>query len=453
MNFMSYSQKSWAIVGGGILGMTTALRLAQRGQRVTLFEGASQVGGLASEWQLGEIVWDRHYHVTLLSDTALRKLLSELKLEDQIQWVQTRTGFYTDGHLYSMSNAVEFLRFPPLGLIDKFRLALTILHASRIQDPGNLEDIPVEQWLRQWSGNRTTEKIWLPLLRAKLGSNYRKASAAFLWAIIARMYAARRSGMKKEMFGYVPGGYARILHALRCKLEQTGVDIVVEHRAKKVQTVETGEVEITFENGERSRFDEVVLTVPASVAANLCPELSSEEATKLRQVEYQGILCASVLLKKPLADYYVTNITDNGIPFTAVIEMSAMVDRQQFGGNALVYLPKYLPPDDPAFALSDDHLRHRFLAALGRMYPAFRPSDVLTFKVSRVRQVFAIPTLHYSRKLPSMFTSIPGVQIVNSAHIVNGTLNVNETVQLAERAVPALLERTSHARKVKYVAV
>lgn len=33
-----------------------------------------------------------------------------------------------------------------------------------------------------------------------------------------------------------------------------------------------------------------------------------------------------------------------------------------------------------------------------------------------------------------MATSVPGLWIINSAHIVNGTLNVNETVQLAERA-------------------
>ncbi len=447
---MTYAKKHWGIVGGGILGMTMALRLAQRGQRVTLFEGASQLGGLASEWQLGDVTWDRHYHVTLLSDTALRNLLTELDLEDQIRWVQTQTGFYTDGHLYSMSNSLEFLRFPPLGLIDKLRLARTILHASRIQDPQPLEDIPVEQWLREWSGNRTTEKIWLPLLRAKLGSNYRKASAAFLWAIIARMYAARRSGLKKEMFGYVPGGYARILRALQLKLEQSGVEIVLNHRSQRVHTTHTGHVEIAFENGNREILDQVVLTVPASAAANLCPEFGPEETARLHQVQYQGIVCASVLLKKPLANYYVTNITDEGVPFTAVIEMSAMVDREQFGGSALVYLPKYVSPDDPIFDLSDDHLRHRFLTALGKMYPAFTPSDVLAFKVSRVRQVFAIPTLRYSRNLPSMFTSAPGIQIVNSAHIVNGTLNVNETIQLAERAVPALLKHSAMDRSVQY---
>ncbi|HKS75236.1 MAG TPA: NAD(P)/FAD-dependent oxidoreductase [Terriglobales bacterium] len=453
MKPVSSAPETWAIVGGGMLGMTMALRLAQAGQRVTLFEGAAQMGGLASAWQLGNVVWDRHYHVTLLSDTALRGLLAELELEKQIQWVETKTGFYTDGKLYSMSNSVEFLQFPPLGLVDKFRLGLTILHASNIKSPAALEDIPVETWLRRWSGDRTTEKIWLPLLRAKLGENYKKASAAFLWAIIARMYAARRSGLKKEMFGYVPGGYARILEALQRKLEAAGVEIVLDSRAARVESKNTGAIQISLTNGKQAGFDQVVLTMPSSLAAELCPELRAEECRKLRGVEYQGIVCASLLLKKPLAEYYVTNITDEGIPFTAVIEMSAMVDRRQFGGNSLVYLPKYVVPDDPMFELKDDSLQRHFVAALSTMYPQFEEEDILAFKVSRVRQVFAIPTLHYSQNLPSMFTSVPGIQIVNSSHIVNGTLNVNETVQLAERAVPQMLARSPKVRRAEYATV
>jgi hypothetical protein len=38
-----------------------------------------------------------------------------------------------------------------------------------------------------------------------------------------------------------------------------------------------------------------------------------------------------------------------------------------------------------------------------------------------------------------MTSSVPGVHIINSAHICNGTLNVNETVQLAEKAAATLL--------------
>jgi protoporphyrinogen oxidase len=119
--------------------------------------------------------------------------------------------------------------------------------------------------------------------------------------------------------------------------------------------------------------------------------------------------------------------------------MSALVDRRHFGGHCLVYLPKYLDPADPMFTLPDAEIEERFLAALLRMHPHLERSDVLEFRVSRARHVVALPTLNYSQLLPPMTTTIPGVHIVNSAQIVNGTLNVNETIHLAERASKVLL--------------
>ena len=439
---MSRPSERWGIIGGGFLGMTLAHRLAQNGRRVTLFEGADHLGGLAGAWRLGNVIWDRHYHVTLLSDHYLRALLEELGLERDIEWVQTRTGFYTDQTLYSMSNTLEFLKFPPLNLIHKLRLGATIFYASQIKDWKRLEKFPVADWLRRWSGDHTFEKIWLPLLRAKLGDLYKIASAAFIWAIIARMYAARRSGLKKEMFGYVPGGYARILERFVDVLSQEHVCLELNHAATRVERDGDG-VRIEFKNGHKETVDRLVITVAAPVAARLCHGLSTDEQAKLNGIQYQGIICASLLLKEPLADFYVTNITETGIPFTAVIEMSALVDRKHFDGHSLVYLPKYVAPDDPAFLWSDEEVKEKFLSALERMYSNFHRGDVLCFRVSRVKYVLAISTLNYSDQLPPMLTSIPGVHIINSAHIVNGTLNVNETIQLAEKAAASLCTRRS----------
>ncbi len=431
---MTSNPQRWAVVGGGILGMTLALRLAQRGKDVTLFEGAPHFGGLASAWQLGDITWDRHYHVTLLSDSHLRALLAELGLEGDMQWRVTRTGFFTGGRLYSMSDALEFLRFPPLGLVGKLRLGMTILYASRLTDWKKLERIPVGEWLEMLSGRATFRQIWLPLLRSKLGENYTRVSAAFIWATIQRLYAARRSGIKREMFGYLPGGYARILGALVERLEGAGVRLRPGMTAESVEGLPGGGIEIRFPGGAPERFDQVVVTAPTPVAATICRGLEEDEASRMRGVEYQGIVCASLLLRHKLSDFYVTNITDSGLPFTGVIEMTALVDPGQFGGRALVYLPRYVSRDDPMFAMPDEEVRELFLRGLERMHPALCREDVLHFGISRVKNVFALPTLDFSRRLPPMTTSVPGLHVVNSAHIVNGTLNVNETIRLAQDA-------------------
>jgi protoporphyrinogen oxidase len=436
---MNSTPQNWAIVGGGMLGMTLAYRLAQQGQHVTLFEGASELGGLASAWQLDDVTWDRHYHVTLLSDLTLRSLLKELNLEQDMEWVETKTGVYAGSKLYSVSNAIEFLQFPPLRLIDKLRLGFTILYGARIKNWKRLEQIPVTTWLKRWSGDRTFQKFWLPLLRAKLGENYKIASASFIWSTIARLYAARRTGLKKELFGYLPGGYARILKRFGEVLTETGVRVALGDLTTQVTQTPSGQLSLQFQSGKVATFNQVIVTTAAPIAAQLCPQLSVQEKTLLKGIQYQGILCASVLLKQPLSPYYVTNITEDWVPFTGVIEMTTLVKPEAFGGRSLVYLPKYVPSEDSALERSDELLQAEFIEALERMYPQFQASDVLSFQVSRVKYVVAVPTLNYSQTLPPMQTSLAGLHIINSAHILNGTLNVNETVQLAEQAAVMLL--------------
>lgn len=433
------TKEHWAVLGGGILGMTVALRLAQQGHHVTLMEGRQHLGGLADAWALGDITWDRHYHVTLLSDSYARGLLKELHLEDQMEWVETKTGFFTDGRLHSMSNSLEFLQFPPLSLIDKFRLGATIFYASRVKNWQALEQIPVADWLRKLSGQQTFEKMWLPLLRAKLGDCWRDTSAAFIWATIARMYAARRTGLKKEMFGYVRGGYDRIMTEFTRELQKQGVTIRCNAAVRAVQSLNDGRIAVHLAD-EIPQFDRVVSTLPSPVTGRLCSDLPDSERQCFENVRYHGIVCASVLLKKSLSPYYVTNITDSGYPFTAVIEMTSLVKREHLGGHALVYLPKYVTPDDEIFDRTDAEIEHEFLAGLQRMHPDLSLADVEAFRVSRVRHVFALPTLNYSKHLPPIRTSVPNLFAVNSSHIVNGTLNVNESIRLAEDFVTSLAD-------------
>lgn len=445
---MPERQTHFAIVGGGMLGMTLALRLAERKMRVTLIEAQPHLGGLADAWTVGDVQWDRHYHVTLLSDSRIRQILKELQLDQEMQWVTTKTGFFVDGQLHSLSSNWDFLKFPPLNLFDKARLAWTILHASRITNPKALESIPVADWLQKHSGKRTFERIWLPLLKAKLGEAYRETSATFIWATIARMYAARRTGLKREMFGYLPGGYARLHEAFTKRLTDLGVDIRLGQPVTSIESPvdAAGSHHLSFADGETLTADRVVCTTTGNVTSRLCPALQTDEQKRLQAIKYLGIICTSVLVSEPLTPYYVTNITDDWVPFTGLIEMSALVNRQEFGGRSLLYLPKYVDPTDPLWQKSDAEIESNFLAALTRMFPKFATNKVHAVRTSRVKEVFALPTSDFFQNVAPTETSVPGLFVVNSSQIVHGTLNVNETVNLAENAIETLCKpASSHA--------
>ena len=431
--------ETWGIIGGGMLGMTLALRLREKGYDVTIFESAPRPGGLASSWEMNGVVWDKFYHVILLSDLHTRKMISEIGLENEFRWVETKTGFYSDGKLVSMSNLVEFFKFPPINLIDKFRLGLTIFAASRMKNWERLEQIPVEKWLTKWSGKRVFDKIWLPLLKAKLGENYKNTSAAFIWTTIQRMYAARKSGLKKEMFGYVSGGYDRIITQLTRHLDKMGIEFHVNAKVDSVKEKENQKLDVQLDNGKKFQFDKVISTLPSPISTKFAGNLTEQELELHKNIQYLGVICPSIMLKKAISPYYVTNITDKGYPFTGIIEMTALIDKQEVKNNHLVYLPKYVNPDDPLFDATDDEIREIFIAALLKMYPHIREDDIVFWGVSKARHVFALPTLAYSRKLPNVKTSLENYYIVNSAQIINGTLNVNETIQVAENKLKEIL--------------
>jgi protoporphyrinogen oxidase len=429
---VNFKRKTIGIVGGGLLGMTLALRLALKSFKVTLIENAPDMGGLASACRIGPYTWDRFYHVILPSDSNLLSLLTEMNLADQIHWGPTKTGFFADGRLHSMSNLFEFLTFPPLHLIDKARLGWTILYASKITSWKRLEKISVREWLMRHSGRRAFDRIWLPLLKSKLGANYTIANAAFIWAIIARMYAARHTALKQERFGYLEGGYARILDRFQSRLEDIGVETLCRKQVRKIES-NGRRVRLYADGGNLREFDSLLLTIPCSQIPDLCHQLSSSEKDRLLNVTYQGVLCLSLILKRPLAEYYITNITDAWVPFTGVIEMTSLVDKKYFDGNSLIYLPRYLIQNDPYWKRSNEEIVEEFLSALESMYPSFGRADVLFSKISKARYVHPITTLNYSRDLlPPTTTSLRNVFVVNSAQI-NGTMTVDETVGLANR--------------------
>ena len=99
------------IVGGGILGITFGYFLTRQGVKVTIFEAS-----------------------ILTTDGHLQKLFDDLGIQDQYRSREAKTAFYHQGHLYPMTTLKEFLTFPPLNVIDRFRLGLTIVNARLVRD-------------------------------------------------------------------------------------------------------------------------------------------------------------------------------------------------------------------------------------------------------------------------------------------------------------------------------
>ena len=334
------------IIGGGIMGLSLGYFLTRKGAEVEVFEASPVLGGLAGPTELPDgTTVDRFYHTILPSDRHLFELCAELGIVDKLRFRATRTGFFYRGRIHSMNNILEFLRFPPLGWVDRFRLGLTVVAAQLVRDWHRLEGTSVERWLVGVGGRVAFDNIWRPLLRSKFdGSYFDNVPATWIWARLVRMKSARSGATQQEGAGHLVGGYATLVRTLARKIEEGGGRV---HSRSPVQ-------EIVTENGtarglrvgqELRRFDAVTATVQTPVFVRLIPGADESYRAFLRKTGYLGVICPLLVLDRPLTGYWTVNITDDRIPFTGVIETTAYIDSQYVGGHHLVYLPKYTAPD------------------------------------------------------------------------------------------------------------
>lgn len=430
-----------AVAGAGMLGLTLAHRLARAGHAVEIFEGGDHIGGLADAFDYGEFTWDRFYHCILPQDSALLSLIKDIGLEDQLRWNTTGTGYYGRGAFHDMNGNADFLRFPLLSLFDKFRLGLTVIRATRFADPYKLYSVTAEEWLTGLCGRRGYAVFWKPLLKAKFGPFHDQVAAVFIWATLKRLFGARSGSANKEKLGYVSGGYAVILARLQADLEAKGVKIHLRSPVARVLPRDGAPGCVVEAQGlPRAEFDQFYFTGATALARKVAapeflPHVDAMAKDYPTSASYLGVLCMTLVLSRPLTPYYVLNIGEEGTGLTGVIEMTNLVDRAaETKGRSLVYLPRYLGSDDPAFDLPDAGLSDEFIdKGLKRLFPDLKSGEIVGRHLHRARIVQPLPLARSGG--PGVFAvPAPGgpFQILNTSMLRCATLNNNEVVGLVD---------------------
>ncbi|HRE27085.1 MAG TPA: NAD(P)/FAD-dependent oxidoreductase [Anaerolineales bacterium] len=436
------------IVGGGIMGITLGYLLARRGVQVEIFEASPVLGGLAGPLHLPDgVAVDRFYHAILSSDASLMQLCQELGITDQLRFRETRTGFFHEGGLYSMNNLVEFLTFKPLGLIDRFRLGLTVLYAQLWNDWRKLEGEPVERWLIRASGRRTYEAIWGQMLKAKFDGAFADIPATWMWSRLVRTKSTRKGVNQKEMSGHLIGGYATLLKAMAERIEAAGGVVHLQTPVQEI-VIEQGRARGIRVNGEIRPYDAVAATVQVPLFQRLIPAADAAYRDFLGQTEYLGVVCPLLVLDRPLTGFWTLNITDLRVPFTGVIETTSYIDPQYVGGHHLVYIPKYTAPGSAWQTKSDEEIKATWIENLKLMFPDFDERRIRHFLVHRERYVEPLHRLNSTHLIPEIRTPIAGLYLATTAQIYPALTNGESVTRHAQTTVDQILADQPSARPV-----
>jgi protoporphyrinogen oxidase len=432
------------IIGGGIMGITLGYYLSRENYEVEIFEASPILGGLAGPITLedGTLV-DRFYHTILSSDKNLKQLSQELGITDQLRFKETKMGFYYNNAIHPMNNIADFMKFPPLGWIDRFRLGLTVLIAQFYKDWRKLEGINVEKWLNGLSGKRTFNNIWRPMLRAKFDGGFENTPATYIWARLVRMKSTRGGASQKEEAGHLIGGYITLIKAMTEKILQKGGVIHLSTPVKEI-VIENGlAVGIRMQDGLVVRYDAVLATVQSPIFSRLIPGADADYLDFLSKTDYLGIVAPLLVLDRPLTSYWTINITDDQIPFTGVIETTAYIDPKYVGGHHLVYLPKYTAPGSPWLKKSDEEIRQTWLGYLRTMFPEFDQSAIQYFLVHRERYVEPLHGLNQTHLIPEVRTPVKNLFLSTTAQIYPELTNGESVVKYAKKSADIIIGELS----------
>lgn len=427
-----------AVIGAGILGVTLAYKLAQAGLKVTVYERSADIGGLASALQYEGARIDRFYHTILSSDLAMQGLIEETGVNSKLHFTATQQGFYDSGKLYDFNTFMDLMTYPPLNLIQRFRLGLQIAYAQLESDWRNMETMPVEKWILRVSGEGVWRKVWKPLLRAKFDTLAAEIPATYIWSRLRRMLGTRKGVTSKEMMCYLEDGYFTLIEAMATVCQQKGVTFKLKTPIEKLALTNGRVTGVTTAEGTAT-YDAVISTLPSPLLASLVPEAPKTFLDLLNGQEYLSVLCPLLILNKELIPYYVLNITDETIPFTAVVETTNLIDPKYVKDFHLIYLPKYLAPDNEMFKWTDEQVKDEWLKHLKAMFPDFDESCIIAFLVQRARYVEPLRPLGTTHLIPTIETPVERLYMGNTVMIYPALNNGEAMTSLAGDLVKKVL--------------
>jgi protoporphyrinogen oxidase len=436
---MTSNRQRIGVIGGGFAGLTAALRLAQAGHDVTLWE-KGRFGGQAATIPFAGTQIEIFYHHLFQSDSSIAALAEELGVGDKLMWLSSNVGYYSDGKILPLNGAVDLLKLDILPIWDRIRLGLVTFYLQHVTKWQHFESVTAHDWLKRALGTNAYEKTLGAQLKAKFGSYYDKVAMVWFWGKIWLRTTSRRSPLDQEKLGYFDGSFQVMVDAMVEGCRNAGVNLKHGAGISSMWQNDDGTWQVGSDAGEEpATFDIVLATTPSNIFQKILPNLPAEYTAKLNALEYEAAVVALLEIDQPLSDVYWLNIADKDLPFTAVIEHTNFVDPAKYGGRHLIYLSKYIEPDHPYFTMSEDAIIAEYLPHLKKINPNFDPSWVKQSWVFRERAAQPIIPLHYSKMIPEHRTPLRNLYLANTTQIYPEDRGTNYSVRLGEDIAKLIL--------------
>lgn len=287
------------VVGGGLAGLTAAVRLADAGRRVLVLEASTRVGGKLQLGEVAGVVVDVGAEAMLARRPEGSDLAASLDLPLE-EPATTASRIWTRGGLRPLPRSLMGAPLDrddlaasgvltPAGLE---RAAAEVEQPATVLDPGS--DVSVGDLVDARFGAEVTDRLVEPLLGGVYAGHARRLSAR---ACVPQLVALAERGpilgadlptVPGPVFTGIAGGMGLLPAALAADPRvdvRTGVTVRALRRTTTGFALTVGETR----DGTEIVAAEVVVAVPAAPAARLLGTLAPAAATRLADLEYASM--------------------------------------------------------------------------------------------------------------------------------------------------------------------
>ena len=276
------SPRSVIVIGGGLAGLSAAVRLAEAGSRVTLLEATRAGGGRARSFHdatLGREV-DNGQHLMM---GCYRETLAFLRTIDSTEGIYfqknlsvtmvkpggKRLELHCPALPAPLHLATGLLTMRGLGLLDKAAaMRAGLMLRGEVQRPDDNETC--DSWLRRMGQTPTLRNaFWDPLIWGTLNDDPLVSSAAMFTAVLERAFLSTRDASRLGV-PKVPLSRLYVEQAL-AYLRARGADLRLGEAARALQAVGGRVTGVVLKSGDTLTADAVVSAVPPHAFLELLP--------------------------------------------------------------------------------------------------------------------------------------------------------------------------------------